>query len=160
MLTDNQASETAFIPQEVFRWIDKTNSGKIAKAEFQRVVMSLRVPLDSATLDHIYDLVAYNVDGLSQEGFVRIFGNFILRDGLELLTLPKQDSVEPILNDSPSATVTPSQVTPTVPPKAEMKAKAQGTSKASPSLEGISAQAVGKAPGKSTTKGSTVGRRA
>jgi len=157
----SQTSETVFIPEKVFRWLDRTNSGKIAKAEFQRVVVSLRVPLDSDTLDHIYDLVAYNVDGLTQEDFVRNFGNFILRDGLELLTLPKKDSVGPILNNLPPATETaPSQVTPTIPPKAKMKANAQGTAKASPNSERIPAKAVGKAPGKSTTKGSTVGRRA
>merc|ERR1712007_106548 len=66
----NRTSESAFGPEEAFKCIDKTNSGKVPRADFKNFAAPACMPLDTDTMSHIYDLVASDVDGLTQADFV------------------------------------------------------------------------------------------
>jgi len=110
----NRTSESAFGPEEAFKCIDKTNSGKVPRADFKNFAAPACMPLDTDTMSHIYDLVASDVDGLTQADFVRIFGSFVLKDGLELLApeagmTPTASITIPLQTPNPeaSAAVTP-----------------------------------------------------
>jgi len=143
----NQISEAASA-EEMYKWIDKTNSGKVTRVEFQNFAASVRLPFDCDTMGHIYDLIASNVDGLGQTEFVQMFENFALRDGLELLPRSKpslvQNLVLPIVKGA--------KLAPRTPTEAQSPGSAVLTLLGGPKSKPSAAPVAKKAPAKSVTK--------
>merc|ERR1712137_111561 len=153
----DRISESAFSAEEMYKWIDKTNSGKVTRVEFQNFAASVRLPFDSETMGHIYDLIASN-DGLGQAEFVQMFGNFAVREGLELLpqskpnsVLPKQNLVLPIVKGSKLTSRSPSR-SPSEAQSPVSAAATPGGPPGGPKSKPSGAATPKKAPAKTLTK--------